>query len=37
MPIAFEVHAVTSGIRDSADAFRGLRPQATAGKLDRAA
>lgn len=37
MPIAFEVHAVISGTRDSADAFRGLRPRATAGKLDRAA
>jgi glycerol-3-phosphate dehydrogenase len=37
MPIAFEVHALISGTLDSADAFRGLRPRATAGKLDRAA
>ena len=37
MPIAFEVHAVISGTRDGADAFRGLRPRATAGELDRVA
>jgi glycerol-3-phosphate dehydrogenase (NAD(P)+) len=37
MSIAFEVDAVISGTRDSADAFRGLRPRATAGELDRVA
>ena len=37
MLIVFKVHAVISGTRDGADAFRGLRPRATAGELDRVA
>jgi glycerol-3-phosphate dehydrogenase (NAD(P)+) len=37
MAIASEVHAVISGARDAADAFRRLRPLASAGELDRVA